>query len=319
MSEEDKDDKGGGAAAAATENDAGPLTEEGLYPEPEEAGADKASQTATAGKKPDGQAGGDDADKGKAKGGDREKWDAERQRRDQEHATERRALSDQLAAAQQINERLIERLEKAAAPEKGSEADADMQELQAAVKAHNEAVESLSEESEPGAIVRAQREAAATSKAILKALLKVKSSSGPSAEIAALQEQLKELKDGATQTASDTAYAQRQDRLAKHLAKYDGDAAYGPDLRNEAIRLATEKVVELGYTGENPAPEHVALLALENAYRDARDARTAKKAKGGGGKPKVTADAGTGGGAAGAGRPKGRMSNREFLRRFRGK
>ena len=207
-------------------------------------------------------------------------WDAERQQRDQEHANERHRMEELVHQQGEQITQLLGQLQAAADPKKGSGADDDLRELE-------EAIDGVTEDADPAAIVRSQR-------AILAAIKKVRSSSGPSPELTALKAQLEELKAGSAQSAADTAYARRKERQAAFLAAMDKDSAYGPDLRAPAIQLAIKAVAELGYTNENPAPLEVTILALKGGYRDARDAREAAKRKKGG--KGVTLDSAAGGG-----------------------
>lgn len=323
MADKDKDElnqggPGAPGAAAAEAEDLGPLTNDRLYPDDDGGEDPGAPGAAKKGKGGEGDGGEDEDGKGGKPKGKTERdrqWDLERQRRDQDHANERKALADQNAALQETTLRLLERLEKAGQPKPDSQAADDLADL-------SETIRGLTEDSEPTDIIRAMPK-------ILDALKKVRASGGASTELTALRKQveeqqaaLEELRTGQSQSAETRAYEKRKEHFNDFLDAKDKDKDYGPDLRNEAVRIATAEVVDLGYTSENPCSEDVMILALKNAYREARDARTAKKvpARRDGGKPRPAADAGAGGGAAGGGgKPKGRMSNREFLRRFRGK
>lgn len=326
----DKDAPGGTAAAAATaDDDAGPVTNDSLYPEGGEAGTDKGGKPAA---KKDGEgeggAGGAKGDDDKDKTKPDAQWDAERQRRDQEHANERRALVDQLRASQDTNQKLLDRLEAAAKPKAGSEADEDLKELDDAIAAQAKVSEALSEDSDPADLVRAQRQAVLANQALAKAIRKVRASSGNSPALEALRKQvadtqaeLDELRGEGEGEAQARANEKRIGRFSDRVAALDKQ--YGPHLHNPANAIAVKRILAAGYNGlppedprANPPPEDVELLAIELAYREAKDALDTKKPKGGG-KALPAADSGAGGGAAGGGRPKGRMTNKEYLRSVR--
>ena len=291
------DDKGSEAAASGGDAPRG-LTEAALYGEDggdgEDGGGggdpDKSGKAGAAGKKAaktgeGGEAEGEGGEAGK------QAWDAERQQRDQEHANERHRMEELVHQQGEQITQLLGQLQAAADPKKGSGADDDLRELE-------EAIDGVTEDADPAAIVRSQR-------AILAAIKKVRSSSGPRPELTALKAQLEELKAGSAQSAADTAYARRKERQDTFLAGMDKDPAYGPDLRAPAIQLAIKAVAELGYTNENPAPLEVAILALKGGYRDARDAREAAKRKKGG--KGVTLDSAGGGGPVKTGRKTGSL------------
>jgi hypothetical protein len=238
-------------------------------------------------------------------------------------------MMDQLRTSQETNQKLLERLEAATKPKAGTEADEDLKELDDALAAQARIAEALTEDSDPAELVKAQRQAVLANQAVAKALKKVHTSSGASPQleelrkhIAETQAQLEELRADNEDEAGARANDQRRTRFDAHLAALDKQ--FGPQLRNPAKALAIQRLLAAGYNGlppddprANPPPEDVEVLAMELAYRDARDELAARKPKPGGRLP--AADTGAGGGAAGGGKPKGRMTNKQYLRTLRGR
>jgi len=66
------------------------------------------------------------------------------------------------------------------------------------------------------------------------------------------------------QRAVDQAWRDKCRRIEEHLVKFD--RVFGVEARPAAIAWATGRVVAIGYTAENPAPEDLALAAISAAY-----------------------------------------------------
>jgi hypothetical protein len=66
------------------------------------------------------------------------------------------------------------------------------------------------------------------------------------------------------EAATAQANADRARRFEEHLVKFD--RVFGVQARPAAIAWATGRVVAIGYTAENPAPEDLAMAAISAAY-----------------------------------------------------
>jgi len=225
-------------------------------------------------------------------------WDKERQKRDQEHANERRAFMGQMEAMQRTNEALVARLEEMATPPKPVEKDEGLEDMLGQV-------DGLGEDADPAQLLSA-------TKLLSKALRRVLSRPHSAAEVKELREQLAaqdkriEAMQAETETREEekTSYEGRKSRLTAKLLELDGK--HGVAVRNEAIKRAREILVEQGYTAEHEADEFAEHLLLERCYAEAAAEQAGKPKP----KPKVGDDGVGGAGPAAA--PK-RGSRREVL------
>jgi hypothetical protein len=297
----------GAPAPARREGEPQGLTQDDLYGE----GEDDGEGPGAPGAKAKGEDGKDGKDGKDAKDG-KPAWDAERQRRDQEHATERRALMDQNAALQETALRLLERLETAGKPARGAEADEEVKELEEAIEAQARIAEALTDESDPVALVQLGRAGAKANQAIAKALKKVRSSSGASPELAAVQQELEELRRITESAAAGTTAEKRKKAWNEVMAECQ--KRHGAQHTNAAINAYQKFFMDRGYDPNDPTTyptdteQH---LALRNAFLEiAGAAKSPKKPAG-----DVPLDDSRGGGPADKRRKTGSLT--QVLERMR--
>ncbi|HUX01723.1 MAG TPA: hypothetical protein VMY35_12170 [Phycisphaerae bacterium] len=286
---------GDDANLGADEADPGGLTPDMLGPE-KPAGED-------AGKKGDDKAGDksagkkappkpDKADKDKPPA-EQPAWDKDRQRRDQEHATERRAFQGQLEAATEANRALADEIKalRRAPGEAASAAEA------AGLEAALAKVDALSEASDPADVAEAMRALKRYAVSRPKAGIDADRVAGIEKGLAALTASVQEMGE---------SIATRQGRDALEGTATALDEEFGAKLHNDAMELAGQMLMAEGRSLDDQPTLAEKKIALRAAYL--------QLARGEGGKPKpkpspkVAADAGKGGGVVA---PKGSRGRTE--------
>lgn len=206
---------------------------------------------------------------------DRRQWDRDRQQRDQERANERRALQDQLRAANELNERLAAAVEKInAGPQpEAKKAQDDLAEIR-------QQVEELSDAS--GAA-----ELAGGVKAVLKALEQFQAKHPD--EDPKLLKRLDDLQARLEKSEQDTQSREQEretqiaqaarnssfNRLVAGLAKTHGD-----EHRNEALARVEAYYKQQGFGDDNQPDQATEELAIRHFYAEvAREAAGKKKPK----------------------------------------
>jgi len=301
------------AEAAAGEGGAAPaadgLTEDILYATPAAAGNPSGASGEPDGKKPDEKP----EEKAKPKAeeevddeddeGEEEeepedkvkpKWDADRQRRDEAHAAERRELQGQAEAATRANQALAEEIR---ALREGRETAASAEENRE-VEAALAMVDQLSDLSEPAQIVAAV-------KAVKQLSLRAPKGGADAARMEKIEQAVQALARSVQGMGETISTRQGRDDLEGAMGELD--AEFGPEFHNDALEKAGRFLLEQGRTVENPPTLAEKKIALRLAYTELAGKKPGKGIKPKP-KPRVASDAGAGGGLQAGGMKRGSLS-----------
>jgi len=297
------------AAAAQPGTGEGPgLNEEILYAKPEGDGAPVAKPADGADDKPkasakskadedeeededlnEGEEADEPDDAGKAQA-----WDKDRQRRDEEHARERRELQGQAEAAAQANQALAEEIRALREGRETAASAAEDREVEEALAR----VDALSDLSEPAEIVAAV-------KAVKRLSLRAPKGGADAERVEKIEQALQSLAESVRGLGEATAVRQGREELEGAMAELDGE--FGAEFHNDALEVAGQYLLKQGRTLENPPTLAEKRIALRLAYTELKAGK--KPAKGGKPKPKpaVSSDAGRGGGLEAGGLKRGSL------------
>jgi len=190
---------------------------------------------------------------------DEKRWDEERQRRDQDHANERRLLEGQVTAMREQVTALSTQLAAAAKP---AAHDKVAEKRLASLERLEGQLAGLSGESDPGAIAGAMRMMGGLMTDLMTA--ERDTATVDPSEVQKILDRLGKIETGFQDLAAMTTAQAAETTLERTLQRLD--AEFGAKHRNAALKAARDLMGARGRSADNPPTDLETELVLRNAY-----------------------------------------------------